>query len=309
MNSEQMNFRPLGLSDKATVQRFTLGSHHRNCDLNFMNLTSWRFLFGTELAEWDGKLIFRFTQRGHLAYQAVVADGSWPETLELMAADARRLGHPLLLMGVCRHVVPEIEAAFPGRFKFTPSRDYCDYLYHREALATLAGKKLQPKRNHVNKFVRLYPDYRFAPLLREDIADCLALEQQWAAGRDSEGGMFDQESERRSMRYVFDHWSELDAVGGTLRVDGKLVAFTFGGPVNGDTFDVCVEKADTDYEGAYAVINRDFARSLPERYVYLNREEDLGIEGLRHAKLSYQPVALLEKFSVTELHPFHHALP
>ena len=113
----------------------------------------------------------------------------------------------------------------------------------------------------------------------------------------------EQSDERRSMSYVLDNWDNLGGMGGALRVEGRLVAFTFGAPVNYDTFDVCVEKADTEYDGAYAVINREFVRRVPEQYVYINREEDLGIEGLRRAKESYQPVMLLHKYTVMTKHP------
>ena len=81
-------------------------------------------------------------------------------------------------------------------------------------------------------------------------------------------------------------------------VDGKIVAFTYGAPVNNETFDTCVEKADTDYEGAYAMINNEFAKMIPEQYIYINREEDLGLDGLRKAKMSYQPHLLLEKYKL-----------
>ena len=83
-------------------------------------------------------------------------------------------------------------------------------------------------------------------------------------------------------------------------MDGKLVAFTYGCPINSDTFDVCVEKADVDYEGAFSIINQEFVRHLPPQYIHINREEDLGEEGLRRAKLSYKPEFLLEKYSIME---------
>ena len=97
------------------------------------------------------------------------------------------------------------------------------------------------------------------------------------------------------MTYALNHFDELGLIGGALLVDGKVIAFTFGAPINHDTFGVHVEKADVDYEGAYTVINQEFASRLPEQFTYVNREEDLGIPGLRKAKLSYNPVILLEK--------------
>ena len=105
------------------------------------------------------------------------------------------------------------------------------------------------------------------------------------------------------MTRVFDLWDEIGALGGTIWVDGKLIAFTFGCPITNTVFDVCVEKADTAYEGAFSIINQEFAQHLPEQYEYMNREEDLGIEGLRYAKLSYKPDILLEKNVIMEKYP------
>ena len=105
------------------------------------------------------------------------------------------------------------------------------------------------------------------------------------------------------MTRVFDLWDEVGAIGGTIWVDGKLIAFTFGSPITNKVFDVCVEKADTAFEGAFSIINQEFAQHLPEQYEYMNREEDLGLEGLRYAKLSYKPDILLEKSVVMEKYP------
>jgi hypothetical protein len=102
--------------------------------------------------------------------------------------------------------------------------------------------------------------------------------------------------ERKALTYALRHFEELGLQGGMLRVEGKIVAFTYGMPINYDTFGVHVEKADTTFDGSYAMINYEFANHIPEQYIYLNREEDLGIEGLRKAKLSYHPVLRLEKF-------------
>lgn len=102
------------------------------------------------------------------------------------------------------------------------------------------------------------------------------------------------------MTAALQHMEQLDIQGGVLYVDGKIVAFTFGAPINHETFDTCVEKANTEIEGAYAMINYEFANHIPEQYIYINREEDLGLEGLRRAKLSYHPEVLLEKY-VAEL--------
>lgn len=102
------------------------------------------------------------------------------------------------------------------------------------------------------------------------------------------------QDERRFMTVALSHMEELGLTGGVLHVNGRIAAFTFGAPINDETFDTCVEKADTDIEGSYTMINYEFANHIPEQYIYVNREEDLGLEGLRKAKLSYQPETILE---------------
>lgn len=298
-----IDFRPVTLADRETVRTRVYESECRNCDLNFMNLMSWRFLYGTEMALHDGWLLFRFRVNGHVAYLAPVGKGEWAPVLHDMLDDVRRLEQPFLMLGVCENSLTFLNAALPGYFYAMCDRSYTDYIYRREALATLAGKKLQAKRNHVNRFVAQYPDFEYLPLTSGLVPECMRLAECWAARKAGGESRLTHADEHRSMSYVFDNWDALGATGGVIRAGGRIVAFTYGAPVNYDTFDVCAEKADTACDGAYAVINREFARRIPEQYIYINREEDLGIEGLRKAKESYRPEMLLHKYTVMTKHP------
>ncbi len=299
-----ISFHPLTLADKDLIVQHVLPTDSRDCNLSFMNLISWSFLYDTEVALHEGWLLFRFKADGHNAYMAPIGQGDWPSIMQQLTADAEQQGHPFLMFDVCEKSFAMLDAAMPGYFYATSDRSFSDYLYLRTKLSTLSGKKLQSKRNFVNRFTAAHPDYQFEPLTPSHFDECLQIDTLWAQekAQETDSGDFTYESERRAMETVFAHWTELDGRGGVIRVDGKIIAFTYGAPINTDTFDVCVEKADTNYEGAFAIINRDFARSLPEQYVYLNREEDLGIEGLRHSKLSYHPELLLHKYTVTTKH-------
>ena len=299
-------FHPLTIADKALIEQRVFNTECRNCDLSVANLVSWRFLYDTEVADYNGWLLFRFKADGHLAYLAPVGEGNWRKVLTDMMADAEAQGHPFLMLGVCEHSLALLDAAMPGYFYATADRNFTDYIYNRTQLTTLSGKKMQPKRNFVNRFTRNYPNYCFLPLKPNHFEECLALDTQWTATKsgDEERGRYTYEAERRSLENVFAHWNELEMLGGVLCVDNRIVAFTYGCPINRDTFDVCFEKADTSYEGAFATINRDFVRSLPPQYELINREEDLGVEGLRQAKLSYHPSSLLHKYTVMTKHPF-----
>ena len=293
-----LNFRLLTLQDKELVLKYTWNGDRQNCDLTFANLYSWHFLYHTQVAEWGGFLIFRFNADEHLAYMFPIGQGDLDAAIRLMQADACAQEKPFLLLGVCKDFVDQIHIGEEEGFVVTNNRDHADYIYLRESLAQLNGKKLQPKRNHVNKFIRLYPDYEYLPLVPEMIPQCLSLVRQWGDDKLAINERRAVQSEAHSIERALTHMSQLDILGGALFVAGRMIAFTYGAPINKNTFDVCVEKADTTFEGAYAVINKEFAAHLPEQYVYVNREEDLGLEGLRKAKLSYQPWIVLEKYSL-----------
>lgn len=265
-----------------------------NCDINVANLCGWQFLYHTEFAIVEGFLLLRFLLDGKVTYMKPIGKGDLQYVLTLLHDDVHRLGDTLRVACVCPCAQALMDESMPGSFSYESDRNKADYIYLREKLVTLSGKKLQPKRNHVSKFKRLYPNYEYRPLTADLVPDCLRLGQEWCLTNDSH----EQRAalaEQRMMAYALHHIEELHIIGGTLFVDGRMVAFTFGARINGETFDVCVEKADTNYEGAYAMINNELASHLPEDIIYVNREEDLGLEGLRRAKLSYQPELILEK--------------
>ena len=287
-------FRDITIQDKDTITAYTMNSCRRNCDLSFSNLCSWRFLYHTKFAIINNFLVFKFWAGDELAYMMPVGEGNLEETLNELIEDARREGEPFCMLGVCSCMREDLEAIMPGQFGFTVDRDYADYIYLRSDLATLKGKKFQSKRNHINKFRNTYPDYKYSPITKDRIQECLELEAKWCKANDCD----QQEgtgNERRALIYALNHFEELGLTGGILHVNGQIVAFTFGMPINKETFGVHVEKADTSIDGAYAMINYEFANHIPEQYIYINREEDLGIEGLRKAKLSYHPETILEK--------------
>lgn len=290
-----ITFKDITIQDKDTITSYTLNSCRRNCDLSFSNLCSWRFLYDTQFAIVDGFLVFKFWVDGELAYMMPVGEGNLKKVVNDLIEDAREAGSPFCMLGVCSCMREDLEAILPEQFTFTANRDYADYIYLRSDLSTLKGKKFQAKRNHINKFRNTYPNYEYSPITPERIQECLQLEAEWCKVNhcDQQEGTG---NERRALIYALHHFDELGLMGGILHADGKIVAFTFGMPINKETFGVHVEKADTNVDGAYAMINYEFANRIPEQYIYINREEDLGLEGLRRAKLSYQPETILEKY-------------
>lgn len=176
-------------------------------------------------------------------------------------------------------------------------RDYCDYLYDAEDIKSLAGRRYSGQRNHINKFGKLYPDAHFEPIGADNLGAAREFCRDYFENYGKKTEVSDYEY--GALLYQFDHWDEYGQCGGLL-VDGDRAIALSVGEVVGDTLIVHTEKADIRYAGAYPMMVNSFARAFATDGVrYINREEDLGEEGLRTSKLSYHPVELLEKFTVT----------
>jgi hypothetical protein len=291
-------FKPIDLNDKDAIASYTYPSHYLNCDFSFANMCSWSFFYESEFAIADGFLLIRFLigQNGNKrrAYMPPVGTGDLRHAIRLLEENARADGQPLRILGVTPDVKNEIENAFPGQFAFLPETNFFDYIYLRHDLATLTGKKYQPKRNHINKFKKEY-SYEYIPVTPDIIPLCLKVERRWYQANRTDENETDLWLEYRSIAFGLRYFDRLGLLGGAIAVDGQIVAFTYGSPINHNAFGVHIEKADMNYEGIFSLINREFAARIPEQYTYVNREEDLGIPGLRRAKQSYHPTFMLKK--------------
>ncbi len=294
--TKELTFKAVEVSDKKQIQAYTLQGKSQVCDLAFANLFAWGKCYHTSWGELNNSLVIRFNpkDRPHPAYLLPVCQEqeSLKSTLSTLKAHCDSEGYPLVLMALAPQCCEYLEQIFPNAFQFFNDRASCDYLYLREKLATLSGKKLQSKRNHINKFEKLYPNYTSELINETNIAECLNLERAWFESRERKNG---ENDEFEMIERMLGNFEALGLLGVLLRVEGKLVAFSVGSPINETTFCVHIEKALSEYEGAFAMINRTFARLIPEQYIYVNREEDLGLEGLRKSKLSYRPELLLDK--------------
>lgn len=294
-----IHFKPITPADKELITSFTFPYASPDCDLSFSNLCSWHFTNDSSFAVIDNFLVIRLRMEDNrILYLMPTGTGNIIPVIQALEEEAGKEGQPLHLQGVYPEMRETLEKNFPTLFEYTLHRDHFDYIYLRKDLAELKGKNYQPKRNHVNKFKKEY-DYQYLPLTAGMLDDCLDFEARWCLEHD----FLQQESlqnERKALTFALQHYEELGLYGGVILVQGEMAAFTFGFPVNQNTFDVQFEKANIHIDGAYSIINQEFARHLPEQYIYVNREEDLGMPGLRQAKLSYHPAILLEKCVATK---------
>ena len=301
---DRLLFAPVTPEARELVTSFTLHSYGQICDLAFANLYGWAVKYETCYCVEGDSLFIRFSSplRPHPAYLVPITrgEGCVGQAIGRLGIEAEAGGYPLVLMGVTPTCRERLQAHCPDAFTFLESEGNADYIYLRERLVSLSGKALQAKRNHINKFEKTYPDYTYEPLTPANALECMALEQSWLEHHESEEGGEDMEQE--VILRLLTHLEQLQLSGGILRVGGEIVAFTIGSPINGTTFGVHIEKANRDYDGAFTMINKLFASTIPEQYIYVNREEDLGIEGLRRAKLSYKPELILPKIAAVRRH-------
>jgi hypothetical protein len=289
-------FRDFTISDREKIQKYTFAANFCGCDLAFANLYIWKFYFCTQITENEEFLFIRYWYDDKLYFMLPLGNGDLKKAINLIEQNAEQECKPFRLQGLTPKMKEKVELVFPEKFEFISNRSYCDYIYLREELATLSGKKFQPKRNYINQFLRTFSDYEFLKITPEIVPQCIDLESVWK-NRHNNIESPTRKAERRAITTALENFDELGLLGGALKVNGKIVAFTYGSPINNSVFDIACEKADTEIIGAYAMINNLFAKQIPENFVYLNREEDLGIEGLRKAKLSYQPYEILTKYT------------
>jgi hypothetical protein len=201
---------------------------------------------------------------------------------------------PFLMRAVSPKMKETLEQLYPGKFTFTEEEDVYDYVYLAEDLINLAGRKYHRKRNHIKRFKKEHPNYQYVPLTKELLEPCIENLKEWCL----EKGCEDDESllcERDAIIAAFEAFDYLDYVGGVILIDNNIEAFTFGEPLNEDTVLIHVEKG-SELNGIYQVINQEYLQHNWTHMKYVNREEDLGIEGLRKSKQSYYPVKMIVKY-------------
>ena len=291
-----ITFEPITIDQKELYTPYLRCGSHRGCAYSFVNL----FLWGKQKAAIvEGNLVV-FSQYDRKSVYLFPAGCGDPEkTLNAICQDAQQRGIPCRLVSLSQEDCALLEQLYPGRLRCHFDRDAFDYVYPIEKMATLSGKKLQKKRNHLNRFREAYPNHRFVEITDENIGIVEELTKKWYAIRQEADPHSDFQLEQAALKKALRYRKELELEGLLLYAEDQPVAMTLGSFLNEDTFDVHFEKALDTTDGAYPAINNGFARYLQEKYPnlrHLNREDDMGLEGLRKAKLSYYPEHMVEKY-------------
>jgi len=298
-----LDFHTPTLEDKEWVDEVLAHSRHRGCVYTFAQLYLWSIHYGTKICRF-GDCLLGMNGRTCCCY---IYPGGRYDIADVVAAlreDAARRGVGFGFCVVEDWQADELDSAFPGVFERHESRDDCDYIYNAQDLITLAGRKYHGKRNHISRFTREHPEWSYEPITAENTAECIEACHIWHDAQHQEDESLETSqglaAERSIIEKALTERELLGLNGGLIRWDGKVIAFTLGERLNSDTYVIHFEKALPGFEGAYAVINNQFASNELTGYRYIDREEDLGLEGLRKAKLSYYPEILLQKYTLTE---------
>ena len=278
-------------------QGFYEREQSRSCEHSFTNNLLWSPFYGTKYCVIEGNLVFK-SGEDRLSVSYPIGKDQVKKTVDRLIQYFEEQKKPFCMHSVTPEQFESLNGMYPGKFQIAYDRDWADYVYESEKLISLSGKKLHGKRNHINNFIKAYPDYQYERINGENREECIELVQNWRKENGCDSDPEKNEEFCVTLR-ALKELEDLNLTGGLIRADGRVVAFSIGEKLCNDTFVVHIEKAYADIQGAYPIINQQFVLHEAADYRYINREEDTGAEGLRKAKLSYYPVFLQEKGVVT----------
>lgn len=287
-----MDFKPVRAEDKETINKYLKHVRSRSCDMSFAAIYLWRGFYNLEYAECEDMIVFRSNEE-ETSFSLPLGAGDPKKALGRVLEYCREEGIPPVFHSISREMEQYLNEQYPGQFRVEFDRDIADYIYETQALIELKGRKYHGKKNHINKFSKMY-DWSYEAITQENTQECLDMLKKWKAQNcatedlEKHAEICVSEASLREREF-------LGLTGGLLRVDGQVVAFTVGEQIHPDTFCVHIEKAFADIQGAYSMINQQFLIHEAADCKYVNREDDVGDPGLRKAKLSYHPAFLEEK--------------
>lgn len=287
-------FRKLEFEDKALLEALFKEMQPQISELTFTNLYVWNGAEPVQLSRYDKTILMqrRKIPEGKNVLLPPLTKEPIPILLEELRKAAVGSRFEILLYGI-----DSIAGELSGRYRVEPDRDNWDYVYLSSDLADLPGDKYHSKRNFITRCLAEHK-CEYVNLDASVVNDCLQLQTEWCNLRQC-GSIPSLEAENKAIKAIFEKYAQLAVFGGAVYVDGKLEAFTLAESLNSDTAVTHFEKANPQITGLYQLINQLFCQNKLRAFTYVNREQDLGIPGLRKAKLSYHPHHMVEKYIST----------
>lgn len=300
-----MDFKEINIDAKPILDKYFDLVDYEACEYCFNTLYMWQHAYKTHYHIGDGFAILVGEHNGEIfSILPLATKDKIQDAIEYAINFFDDGKNKIYFRGIDLNVVEMLKKLYPGRFEYIEERDIFDYVYDAEKLRTVKGRKLSGKRNHLNFFKREYGERVERRLLDEnDFPECFELLKSWSATKDGDQEFEDSiDDEYIGMKKLFDNYSILKdklKIYGVF-IDGKLEAFSMGEKINADMALVHIEKANADIRGLYPYINQMFICDIFPDVKWVNREEDMGVEGLRKAKMSYYPERFVEKYTVRE---------
>ncbi len=279
----------VGLEDIPLISSYLEKYPSENCDFNICNLLCWGKYFKLEYGVVNDRLLLFNPYYGYLLFPI----GTYFSAKELYEINncCQDLHGNVEIMVVPEDFVlknPDLETYF----EITDDEDWNDYIYLTESLINLSGKKLAKKKNLISQFKRLYPDFVVKSITENDYDEILDFSYHWKESQKREDDYLDIEFE--AIKNILSHWKHLPCEGLKIYADNKLVSYAIFSPQTSDMYTVHFEKFDPDIKGSAQIINFETAKHLELKVQFINREQDMGDEGIRQAKRSYQPVKMVK---------------
>lgn len=293
---QEKDFKNIEIEDKPIFDEYIRKKPHENSEFNFTNFFIWRYHYKLTFTVYEDHLclIGQYRNKFPIIFPPLGSqEEGFDRALMMMVEYFQKNGFPVIIKAITEPIKEIMDKALPGVFRYEDDRDMYDYVYLSEDLINLKGRKYQKKRNHINKFKKRY-ECNYETITDDNVEECLIAAMEWAAARPDAPGIME---ERVAIVEALRNMETLGIKGGALRIHGKIQAFSLGEELNPDMAVIHIEKANTDYHGSYAMINQQFAEHCWSEYTYINREEDMGLPGLRKAKESYYPHKMIVKYT------------
>lgn len=295
-----MDFAEININAKALFDRYLNIYNPQISELTFTNLFMWRKYYKLRYTEVDGLLCIISVPDNGLPYAlkpvGEVTGGNFEKAISGLKKYFLENGWRLVFKKVAEDELVYFKDFVSSDESIVFDRDNSDYVYLTEDLISLRGKKFHGKKNHINRFKRQY-DFEYVRLDTGLVDECSRIMEEWCKEKDCCCQRGDY-CERYANMELLNNYTALGCKGALIKVDGSFEAFTAGEMLNGDTAVIHIEKANSRIDGLYALVNQQFCENEWRDTTYVNREQDLGIEGLRKAKLSYNPVKMINKYIV-----------
>ncbi len=292
----QFEIKPISIEDKDLLDRYFLQNDGINSEYTFTNMFMWQKSYNIRYATIDNMLCI-FSKHGDSpeTVNFPLGQGDLKYVIETLLEYFKGLNQQPLIRLYSQNEAEQLDKIFPDKFILTDDRASFDYVYKINDLIQLSGRDYHAKKNHINRFLANYPSYEYIEITKDNLHLCYEMFERWCQAKaDTTLGIDEQST---AVKRLFDNFDLLDVKGGGIMVDNNLVAFSIGEVLNRDKSTVVIhlEHADTDFQGSFPLINQQFLIHQWSDFEFVNREEDMGLSGLRRAKKSYKPCTMVKK--------------